>query len=944
MRREVEEAPVPIGRPIANTRIYILDGRGKPVPVGVSGEIHIGGAGVARGYLNREELTAEKFVKDPYVEGGEGRMYRTGDIGRWLEDGNIEFIGRNDAQVKIRGYRIELGEIEARLGSHSGVREAVVVVREDEAGDKRLVGYYTVGEEEAAEGGVAGRGEVGVEELRAYLAARLPEYMVPAAYVRMEKMPLTANGKLDRKGLPAPESDAYGARGYEAPRGETEAKLAEIWAEVLKVEKIGRQDNFFELGGHSLLAVRVITRVRSALGVEVGLEELFARPVLAELARAVRVAERAGEPPIERRERGERVPLSFAQQRLWFLAQMKGVSEAYHIPFGMRLQGELDRGALRQALDGIVARHEVLRTTFEMVDGEPVQRIGLAGENRFELLEEDISGDVERERRLEELVGQEAGKGFDLGKGPLIRGRLIREREDEHTLLITMHHIVSDGWSMGVLIGELSALYSAYVKGERNPLRELEVQYADYAIWQREWMEGEVLHGQAEYWKRRLAGAPAVLALPADHERPLEQDYRGGFAELVLDEELTAGLKALSRRHGTTLYMTLLAGWGALLGRLSGQMDVVVGTPVANRRRMEVEGLIGFFVNTLALRLDLSGSPKVGELLARVKAEALGAQQNQDIPFEQVVELVRPVRSLSHSPIFQVMFAWQNNEEGSPLDLLGLEAQPLSGARQVTAKFDLTLSLQEAGSRIVGGAEYATSLFERATVERYLGYLRRMLEEMVIDDGQAVDEVELLSEQERRRVVYEWNETEAEYPADKCIHELFEEQVKKTPGAVAVVYEGQELSYEELNRRANRLAHYLRRLGVKPDERVGICVERGVEMVVGLLATLKAGGAYVPLDPGYPEERLRFMLEDSAPVALLTQGDLVGLFPEASERMPVIDVVGMAGQWEEEGEQNPERAAVGLGARHLAYVIYTSGSTGTPKGVMVEHRGVWSIT
>src|SRR5947207_175588 len=495
----------------------------------------------------------------------------------------------------------------------------------------------------------------------------------------------------------------------------------------------------------------MVSLIRQILGVEAAIRDLFARPVLVDFARSLEGATPSRLPAITRAARGERLPLSFAQQRLWFLAQMEGVSEAYHVPFGVRLKGKLDRGALRGALDRVVARHEALRTTFITVEGEAVQRILSAEESRFDLLEHDLRNCIDVRNELKGLIAQEVSTPFDLEAGPLIRGRLIRQAEDEHTLLITMHHIVSDGWSMGVLIRELSVLYGAFVRGEADPLPELSLQYADYAVWQRKWIEGDILRQQGEYWKRALADAPAVLEIAGDHARPGQQDYAGGWEDLVVDEELTAGLKELSKRQGTTLYMTMLAGWGALLGRLSGQQDVVIGTPVANRGRMEIEGLIGFFVNTLALSLDLSGSLRVGELLQQAKEQALAGQQHQDIPFEQVGEILRPVRSLSHSPIFQVMLAWQNAPEGR-FELPGLEVKPLESAPRVMAKFDLTLSLREAGNRIVGGLEYATGLFEGTTIERYLGYYCRLLEGMVGDDEQEVDGLEVLSEVERRRV------------------------------------------------------------------------------------------------------------------------------------------------------------------------------------------------
>jgi len=915
---------VPLGGPISNTRVYLLGAAGEPVPVGVAGELYIGGSGVALGYLDRPRLTAERFVPDPFAGKPGARMYRTGDLGRWLADGTVEFVGRADHQVKVRGFRIEPGEIEAWLAEHGAVREAVVLVREDAPGDKRLVAYYRADE------------PVDVEALRRHVGERLPEYMVPAAYVRLERLPLTPNGKVDRNALPAPEDEAYARRGYEAPMGETEQALAEIWAEVLGMERVGRWDHFFELGGHSLLAVRVISRIRQLLSAEVELAVVFVRPVLKELAEALAAAGRAELPAIERVDRSAPLPLSYAQQRLWFLEQLGDLGGTYHVPRNLRLRGGLDREALVRALDRLVARHEALRTTFGVRSGEPEQRIA-PETSRFHLVEHDLAGRAEALDALARVTAEEAAAPFDLERGPLIRGRLVRLAEDDHVLLLTMHHIVSDGWSMGVLVDELSRLYAAFRAGRADPLPALPIQYADYAAWQRRWVEDEVLEAQAGYWTKTLAGAPALLELPTDHPRPARQDHAGARLPLELDETLTAGLKELGRRHGTTRFMTLLAGWAAVLGRLSGQEEVVVGTPTANRGRREIEGLIGFFVNTLALRIELGGSPSVSDLLGRVKARALEAQQNQDIPFEQVVERAQPVRTLAHTPLFQVMFAWQNAARGT-LELPGLALGRVPGAERTVAKFDLLLSLSESGGRIAGGVEYATSLFERATVERYLGYLRRVLEEMTADGARAVDRLELLPEAERRLVLEEWNRTEAGYPCGLCMHELFEAQVERTPDAVAVVCGEEALTYAGLNRRANRLAHHLRGLGVGPDARVGICVERGLEMGVGVLGALKAGGAYVPLDPGYPAARLRFMLADSAPAVVLTQASIAageaGLFDGPGVAVLALD----APEWQEQPATNPGRGE--LGPAHLAYVIYTSGSTGQPKGVMVPHRAV----
>ncbi|HYR10239.1 MAG TPA: amino acid adenylation domain-containing protein, partial [Longimicrobium sp.] len=614
-----ESGNPPIGRPIANVRTYVLDGAGEPVPAGVVGELYVGGAGVARGYLGRPGLTAGRFVPDPFGGAAGARLYRTGDLARWLADGALEFVGRADGQVKVRGFRVETGEIETRLAEHPDVREAAVLAREDARGDRRLVAYW-VG------------GQVAAEALRAHLAERLPEYMVPAAYVRMETLPLTPNGKLDRGALPAPQGDAFAARAYEAPASEAERAVAEIWSELLGVERVGRGDHFFELGGHSLLAVQVGSRVRRALGAEVAPGELFERPVLADFARWLEAAGRAETTAIEPVDRGEPIALSFAQQRLWFLEQLGGMGAAYHVPMRLRLRGELDRGALVRALDRIVARHEALRTTFPAVDGEPVQRIAPVEESGFRLVEHDLRASADAEDELRRLVQDEASVPFDLARGPLVRGRLVRMAADDHVLLLTMHHIVSDGWSVGVLHRELGALYAAFARGEPDPLPPLPVQYADYAVWHRRRVEGPVLEAQAEYWTRTLAGAPELLELPSDRPRPPRQDFAGASLQIELDEALTKALKTLSQRHGTTLFMTLLAGWAAVLARLSGQDDVVIGTPSANRGQPEVEELIGFFVNTLALRVDLSCSPSVAELLERVKAHALEAQRNQDIP------------------------------------------------------------------------------------------------------------------------------------------------------------------------------------------------------------------------------------------------------------------------------------------------------------------------
>ena len=927
----------PIGRPIANTRMYIVDANREPVPIGVAGELYIGGVQVARGYLNRPELTAQRFIASPFVEGD--RLYQTGDLVRYLPDGNIEYLGRNDFQVKIRGFRIELGEIEARLSEFPGIRDAAVLAREDVPGEKRLVAYYT--SRDGEEVGTSRDGEeVSVEALRSHLLAALPQYMVPAAYVRLAALPLTANGKLDRAALPAPDGSAYAVHAYEAPVGAVEEAIARIWSEMLDVERVGRHDNFFDLGGHSLSAMRLLSRLRQVCHAEVSLTALFGHPALRQLARVIESTTHSELPAVAVVDRDRPLALSFAQQRLWFLAQMEGVSEAYHIPLGLRLRGELDREALRKALDGLIARHESLRTTFAIVGGEPVQCIGPA-DRGFLLLEHDLRGGDDVYAELARLRLEEATAAFDFEAGPLIRGRLIRVADSEHVLLITMHHIVSDGWSMGVLLREFSALYRGYRENRPAVLASLEIQYADYAAWQREHLGGAVLQEQIAYWQAALAGIPEVHQIPTDRARPAQQDFAGEFVRVEIDAELTRKLKALSRARGTTLFTTLLTAWGALLSRLSGQDDVVIGTPVANRTRTEIEGLVGFFVNTLALRVHVSGDDTVGSLLEQVKAQTVAAQERQDVPFEQVVEALAPPRSLAHTPLFQVVFAWQNNETGHVV-LPGLDVAPVAAATAV-AKFDLTLGLAEADDRIAGAMVYASALFDRSTIERYVGYLHRVLAAMVADQEQLVSIMPLLSPAERHQVLVEWNATETAYPSDRRIHDLFEAQVSKSPDAVAVVFEDTQLTYAELNARSNRLARYLRSIGVGPDTLVALCVERSLEMVVGMLAVLKAGGAYAPLDPSYPRDRLSYMLDDSAAVAVLTHAQVAGDVQELlrSRGVAVLDVERDASRWA--GEPAIDLDGGALTPDHLAYVIYTSGSTGMPKAVMIEHRAVTNL-
>ena len=918
--RDMEGEPH-IGRPIANTQIYILDALGELVPIGVTGEMYIGGAGVARGYLNRPELTAERFLRNPFSATPGARMYRTGDLARWRVDGNIEFLGRNDFQVKIRGFRIELGEIEARLLEHPEVTEAVVTAREDSAGDKRLVAYCVAA------------ATIDASVLRAFLGSRVPDYMVPAAYVFLEALPLTPNGKLDRKALPAPATEAYFTRRFEAPLPGLETSVAAIWSALLGHERVGRQDSFFDLGGHSLLAVQMFSRIRQALALELPLSALFAAPVLAAFAEALSQAAASTLPAILRADRSGRLPLSFAQQRLWFLAQLGEVADvAYHQPMNMRFVGALDGTALQRALDRIVARHEALRTVFDVVAGEPEQRVLPEQGSHFLLVQHDLRGRPDAEQALQQLMQEEASAPFDLRHGPLIRGRLIRERDDQYVLLITQHHILSDGWSMGVLLDELSALYGAFVGGAPDPLPPLPVQYADFAVWQRSWVSGRVWQQQAAFWKQALAAAPELLDLPTDRARPLRQDYRGERISFSWGAPLTQGIAALGQRHGTTMFMTVLTSWAILLARLSGQEEIVTGTPTANRGRKEIEGLIGFFVNSLALRVDLSGAPTVAVALTRVKALALAALQHQDIPFEQVVDLVRPARSLAHNPLFQVMFGWQN----APRGLLAMPAvvvTPAPESPHQTSKFDLGVSLWQRDETIEGTLEFATALFDRSTIERFLGHWRCLLQAMVSNDSLPVQRLPLLSDAEQQLIVQQWNRTDTELPRHDALHVLFERQAAATADASAVVHDTLRLSYAELNACSNQLAVLLRQQGVAVGDRVLVVMERSCALIVALLATLKCGAAYVPIDPTFPDERQAFIASDSAASALLCRADAV--LPAALGALARIDV-----EFGRLADLAAANTRLDCSGDSVAYVMYTSGSTGIPKGVLTPQRAI----
>ncbi|RNB59090.1 amino acid adenylation domain-containing protein [Brevibacillus gelatini] len=923
----------PIGRPIANATMYVLDANLQPVPVGVPGELYIGGKGLARGYWNRPELTAERFIAHPFGAEGE-RLYRTGDLVRYRQDGNLEFLGRIDHQVKIRGYRIELGEIENALRQHPAVQEALVIAREEKAGDKRLAAYLVAATNEE---------KPAVEELAFFLKETLPDYMIPAGFVWLDAIPLTVNGKVDRRALPVPDWGQLTAqREYIAPRTPTEEIVANIWSQVLSVERVGSYDDFFELGGHSLLATQTVSRLKEAFGVEIPLRTLFEFSTVNKLSEWIAsVSENKSglsDIPLVPVARDRNLPLSYAQQRLWFFDRLMPNHALYNIPTAVQLQGKLDIDAWERSLKLIIDRHESLRTTFTDQNGEAVQVIHPTSDWRLERIDLRALPDDVRHAEGQRLAKEEANKPFDLVTGPLIRATIIQTGEENFIFLLNVHHIIADGWSAGILLRELFTCYQAFVQGETPKLAELPIQYADYAVWQREWLTSDVLEKQLSYWRAKLGGAEPLLALPTDRPRPAVQTYEGSSITVMFDEELKASLFALSKREGTTLFMTLLAAFQVFLYRYTGQDDILVGTPEAGRSRQETEGLIGFFINTLVMRTDLSGEPSFKEVLARVRETALGAYAHQDLPFEKLVDELQLERSLSYSPLFQVMFVLQNIPVQAEA-LEGIRILPLEGGQQVeTTKFDLTLTMAEAPSGLAATFEYNTALFDRSTVERMIGHFGRLLEAVAANPNQAITTLPLMSEAEQQRVVSEWNNTAVAYSTEHCVHELVAQIARKLPDQPAVVTKQQSVTYAELEAKANQLAHYLQKQGVGQGSLVGICVERSIEMVIGQLAIIKAGGAYVPMDPAYPKDRLAFMVQDAGMAIVLTQERLTDKLPAGASRLICLDA-----DWDAIAREQTTAPASAASVNDLAYVIYTSGSTGTPKGVEIEHAALLNL-
>ncbi|MEU4822766.1 amino acid adenylation domain-containing protein [Actinomadura sp. NPDC023710] len=920
-----------IGRPVPGMRAYVVDREMQPVPAGVVGELYLGGTGIGRGYAGRPGLTAERFVPDPFQRGG-GRLYRTGDLVRWARNGTLDFVGRADFQVKIRGFRVEPGEIEAALTRHPGVREAVVTVREDHGPDsRRLVGYLVPAEAERPR----------PEELRGFVASRLPDYMVPAAFVLLEALPVTANGKIDRQALPIPETvDGQPPEDSVPPRDDIERRLAGLWAEVLRTDRFGVFDNFFALSGNSILAVRLLTRVQDVFGVDLGIAELFEEATVAGAASAVREALGRHEATVATPElrRGPRdggpLPASFSQERLWVLEQLQPGQATYNVPVAVRLRCELDTARLRVALAELAGRHEVLRTSVTVVDGRPFQTVHESVAVELKEIELDGSGppapsggSADPLAGARDVLDAEARRLFDLGTAPLWRACLIRLSEGDHVLGLTLHHLITDGWSGGVLLRDLLRLLAS------DTLAPLPVQFADFAAWQRELLTSERQADLVRFWTDELAGAPQLLELPTDRPRPRVQAHRGARHDVEVPPALLAAMRRLGAAEGATLFMTLLAGFAAVLSRWSGQSDVVVGAPVAGRPAADVEELAGFFANTLVLRTDTSGRPSFRRLLDGVRRTCLRAYAHQEMPFERLVEELAPRRSMAHNPLFQVMLTLQ---AAAPLDGTAGQAEELFPPDTGTAKFDLALYLVEDADRLRGVFEYDVDLFTADTVERLTGHLLTLLAAAVAEPDRLVATLPMLTAGEHDQIA-EWNRTRRAHRRVRLPH-LVAEQAAASPHALALGFGERRITYREFAAAVDRLAGRLRRAGVGPESVVGVCLHRGVELVVAVHAVLAAGGAYLPLDPDHPASRRRFAVEDSGATVVLTSDDHADDLTGAGATLL---------HWDDGDLDTPVEAGApaftGDGAEagdELAYVIYTSGSTGRPKGVGISHRSL----
>ncbi|QDL09667.1 non-ribosomal peptide synthetase [Brasilonema octagenarum UFV-E1] len=945
---QLEGTAIPIGKPMGeNIHVYVLDQNLQPVPTEVIGEIYISGAGLARGYFNRPELTTEKFIENPFDN---SKLYKTGDLGRYLPDGNLEFVGRIDYQVKFNGFRIELGEIESVLNQHPQVSQSVVIVREDSPGNKRLVAYLVLHL----------LMENTLTTVESFLKYKLPSYMIPSVLISLETLPLTPNGKVDRQALPIPDPiRPHLQEAFLAPRNAQEETLAEIWCQVFGWKQIGVNDNFFQLGGHSLIATQILSRIRDVFQVELSFKQLLENPTINDLIQVIKQQQlkqpspQAKITPISRKGY---LRVSFAQERVYFIEQLAPSMTAYQFQESLRFQGDLNIPILEQSLSEILRRHEIFRTTFPAVEGKLVQVIHPPQPVKLEVIDLQSVSKSEQEAEVQRLTDIAVQKPFKISELPLIRWTLLKLNHQEHVLVHVEHHMVHDGWSFNLFLRELLTLYQAFSEGKPSPLAEPSLQFADFAHWQRQWVLTEEAQAQLNYWQQKLSGSPPLLELPLDRPRPVEQTYQGGMLRMELPLDVCEALRNMGRQEGVTLFMSMFAVFVTMLYRYTGQEDLCVGSGVANRRWRETEGLIGMIVNNIVLRTDVSGNPTFRELLAQVRQVTLEGYANEDLPFDKVVEILKPERNLSYNPLFQVMFSF-HDAHLPELRLPGLTIKQHETLNNKSAKFDLDIVViprfeQRVGRNSQDKAkgietegitlvwEYNSDLFDAATVERMMAQYQILLEGIVANPDQPISQYPLLTSEQQQQLLVEWNQTKTAYPEGKCIHQLVEEQGVLTPDAVAVVFENQKLTYQELNTQANQLAHYLRNLGVKPDTLVGICIERSLEMIVGLLGILKAAGAYVPLDPAYPAQRLTEIINDAQIPILVTMQQWATLEAEHPLQMVCLDTqkdLIAANQ----SQENPVHE---VAPSNLAYVIYTSGSTGKPKGVLIEHRSLVNFT
>jgi len=913
---------VTIGRPVNNTGIYLLDENLNPVALGVFGEVYIGGDGLCRGYFDRPDLTAEKFLPNAFSKISGARLYRTGDIGRYLEDGKIEYSGRQDHQVKVRGFRIELGEIESSLTKHPSIEKAIVIVYGHNE-NRRLVAYLVVSTQI----------ELSQHEMRQHLKHKLPDYMIPSVFISLDALPLTPNGKIDRKALPSPDGQLRSEVQYIAPSSDTEILLTKIFQDLLKVGRIGVEDNFFELGGHSLLATQLVSRIRHVFEQDMPLSSIFEYATISGLAALIDAQiSSVALPPIEVASRDQTLPLSFSQQRLWFLEQFDHEQALYNIPTAIRLQGVLNIVALEASINNVIARHEVLRTVFSNEQGQPLQII--VPHMTLSLLVTDLTELAEDKRELiaKKNAEEEVTKGFNLNSGPLIRCRLLRLSSTEHVLLFTVHHIVFDGWSTSILINEVATLYQANVSDCEANLADLEVQYVDYALWQREWLSGEVMQHQQAYWKKQLANLPGALELPLDYPRPAIQSNQGAIETFELNAELSEQVTAICKIHHVTPFMTLLSVFMMLMQRYSGQTDICVGTPIANRQDHTLEKLIGFFVNTLVIRGDLSADPSFEELLKQIKATALAAYAHQDMPFEQLVQALQPDRDLSRTPLYQVMFVLQNAPVSERV-LPGLSFSILE-TDTTAAQFDLTFSLVESKGCFYGRVDYNRSLFKAETIQQMIGHYQQLLDVTLSRPKICLSQFSILNETEQHQQFMQWNS-----PLYTLEHQPVHHQIammaKQCSDAIAVVDENQQLSYAELDQRANQLARYLLQQGVEAETLIGIYLPRSVELIISILGVLKAGCAYVPLDTDYPQQRVSYMIKDAG-IQLLICNEKE-MFPD---QIHCLNLKKIAASLAQQSSTDPN---INIAAGQLAYVIYTSGSSGEPKGTLLHHQGLQNL-